>query len=102
MRSYEDRLDHIRTKVKTTKMAYTAIGLSVTTLCVLALVVCGLFVWPGLLFDGVLSEPQPTERFFCSNRFYTTDLARMTSGACASENTLYQCFIGKETHHVTL
>ncbi|MBQ5791997.1 MAG: ABC transporter ATP-binding protein [Clostridia bacterium] len=56
----------------------------------------------GLLFDGVLSEPQPTERFFCSNRFYTTDLARMTSGACASENTLYQCFIGKETHHVTL
>ena len=53
MRSYEDRLDHIRAKVKTTKMAYTAIGLSVTTLCVLALVVCGLFVWPGLLFDGV-------------------------------------------------
>ena len=53
MRSYEDRLDHIRAKVKTTKMAYTAIGLSVTTLCVFALVVCGLFVWPGLLFGGV-------------------------------------------------
>ena len=44
----------------------------------------------ALLFDGVLTEPRPVEEFFTQNRFYTTDLSRMTQGVCATEETFYQ------------
>ncbi|MBQ8323736.1 MAG: ATP-binding cassette domain-containing protein [Clostridia bacterium] len=56
----------------------------------------------ALLFDGVLSSPQPAERFFAQNRFYTTDISRMTKGVCATEESLYQSIYGKERNHVTL
>lgn len=44
----------------------------------------------ALLFDGVLTEPRPAEEFFTQNRFYTTDLSRMTHGVCATEEVFYQ------------
>ena len=55
MRTYNERLENIRAKVKATKRAYAAMAVSLTTLGILTILVCSFFFWPELLFGASLA-----------------------------------------------